>query len=68
MGDTVWYGVRAHLQRAGAIDYELFNILGKRDRAKALTLIDKMCRTFDDYEFSHEALDSVRRELLEALG
>ena len=66
MGDTVWYGVRGHLQRAGAVDYELFHILGKRDKAKALALIGKVCRTFDDYEFSHKALDSVRRELLEA--
>lgn len=68
MGDTVWYGVRGHLQRAGAVDYELFHILGKRDKAKALALIDKVCRTFDDYEFSSEVLDSVRRELLEAIG
>jgi hypothetical protein len=68
MGDTVRYGVRAHLQRAGAVDYELLHILGQRDKAKALALIGKVCRTFDDYEFSHEALDSVRRELLEELG
>ena len=67
MGDTVWYGVRAHLQRAGAVDYELLHILGKKDKAKATELIDKVCRTFDDYEFSYEALDNVRRELLEAI-
>ncbi len=64
----VWNGVRAHLQRAGAMDYELFAIPGKQDKAKATELIEKVCRTFDDYEFSSEALDNARHELLEALG
>ena len=63
-----WYSVRGHSQRTGAYDYELFNILGKTDKPKALALIDKVCRTFDDYEPSAELFDSVRRELLEALG
>ena len=66
--DGVWNGVRGHLQRAGAIDFELFVILGKRDKAKALELIEGVCRTFDDYDFSAEALDNTRRELLELLG
>ena len=64
----VWNGVRGHLQRAGAIDYELLTILGERDKARAMELIERVCRTFDDYEFSAEALDNVRRELLESIG
>ena len=40
----------------------------KRDKAKTLAIIEKVCRTFDDYEFSSSALDNARRELLEALG
>ncbi|MBQ7378536.1 MAG: DUF4091 domain-containing protein [Clostridia bacterium] len=64
---TVWNGVRAHLQRAGAIDYELLAILGKHDKATALHLVDKVCRSFEDYEISSRAIDSVRRELLEAI-
>lgn len=64
----VWNGVRGHLQRAGAIDYELLHLLGQRDQPRALALIEKVCRTFDDYEFSSKALDEARRELLEALG
>ena len=63
-----WYSVRGHLQRAGAIDFELLTILGKQDKAKALEIIEKVCRTFDDYEFSPEKLDSARHELLEAIG
>lgn len=67
-GDKPIYSVRGHLQRAGAMDYELLAILGKKDKARALEIIDKVCRTFDDYEFSAEKLDSARRELLEAIG
>lgn len=62
------YSVRGHLQRAGAYDYELFAILGKEDKNKAKSLIEKVCHTFDDYDFSAAALDNTRRELLEALG
>lgn len=62
------YGVRGHAQRTGAQDYELLRLLGERDREKALAIIDKVCRTFDDYEADAAALDNARRELLEALG
>ena len=65
---SVWYGVRGHLQRAGAQDFELFSILGKDDKCKALLLITKVCRSFDDYDFSATTLDEVHRELLETLG
>ena len=61
-----WYSVRGHLQRAGAQDYELFNLLG--DREKAVKIIEKVCRTFDDYDGSAKLFDEARRELLEALG
>ena len=63
-----WYSVRGHSQRTGAQDYELLNLLGKTDKAKALAIIDKVCRTFDDYEASAEIFDNARRELLEAIG
>lgn len=63
-----WYSVRGHSQRNGACDWELFNILGKRDRKKALELIEKCCRTFADYDSSAELFDQTRRELLEILG
>ena len=63
-----FYAVRGHSQRTGAIDYELFNILGKRDKERALAIIEKVCRTFDDYEWDAASLDNARIELLEALG
>ena len=62
------YGVRGHSQRTGAEDYELLHQLGLKDKEKALAIIDKVCRTFDDYDPSAAALDSARREILEALG
>ena len=63
-----WYSVRGHLQRAGSYDAELLIRLGKKDHAKALELIEKCCRTFDDYEFSPEVIDKTRVEILEILG
>ena len=62
-----WYGVRGHSQRSGAFDYELLSMLGARDEAAAMRLIERVCRTFDDYDPSAKSLDGVRRELLEAL-
>ena len=62
------YSVRGHLQRTGAQDYELLNILGKKDKQRALDIIEKVCRTFDDYEADAAALDDARYELLEAIG
>jgi len=68
VGSTVWNGVRAHLQRAGAMDYELLAILGKQDEEKANAIVERVARTFDDYEASAEAFDNARRELLETIG
>ena len=62
------YGVRAHSQRTGAQDYELLHQLGLMDKEKALAIIDKVCRTFDDYDPTAAALDNARREILEVLG
>lgn len=61
-----WYSVRGHLQRAGAQDYELFSMLD--DREAAVRIIEKVCRTFDDYDGSPRVFDEARRELLETLG
>lgn len=62
------YGVRGHLQRAGAYDFELLKMLEEKDPAAALTLVEKVCRTFDDYTSSATLLDEVHHELLEKLG
>ncbi|MBQ8402147.1 MAG: DUF4091 domain-containing protein [Clostridia bacterium] len=60
-----WYSVRGHLQRAGAVDAELFHMLDP-DCAKAL--IRQVCTSFDDYDPAAGALEDVRRQVLEILG
>ena len=63
-----YYAVRGHLQRLGAYDYELFYLLGQRDRAAACEIIRGVCTSFDDYDPTAEALDRARQRLLERLG
>ena len=65
--DAPWYGVRGHLQRLGAIDFELFSLLGEKDHTYALSLIDRACRTFDDYTADAALINKIRYEILEAL-
>ena len=62
------YSVRGHSQRTGACDYLLLEQLGKRDRQAALALVEKVARSFDDYDPSARKLDETHRELLELLG
>ena len=63
-----YYAVRGHLQRLGAYDYELFYLLGQRDRAQACEIIRSVCTSFDDYDPTAETLDNARIQLLNALG
>ena len=63
-----WYSVRGHAQRTGAQDFELLEMLKKRDKDAALALIGKLCRSFDDYDPSAALFDDVRHTLLEMLG
>ena len=62
------YSVRGHSQRTGACDYLLLQQLGQKDKTAALALVEKVCRSFDDYDPSAQKLDETRRELLEMLG
>ena len=63
-----YYAVRGHLQRLGAYAYELFYLLGQRDRAQACEIIRSVCTNFDDYDPTAEALDIARQRLLSLLG
>ena len=62
------YSVRGHLQRAGTYDFELLKMLEEKDPAAAYALVEKVCRTFDDYTYSGVLVDETRYELLELLG
>ena len=62
------YSVRGHAQRSGAYDYELLSMLWERDSERTMELIERLCRTFDDYESDVSLFERTRRELLELLG
>ena len=61
------YGVRGHLQRSGAIDYELLIQLNDKAPDKALSLVETMCRSFEDYEISGTKFDEAHERLLALL-
>jgi hypothetical protein len=42
-------------------------LLGSYSREEALALVDSVCRRFDEYDPSPEALDTAHRTLLERL-
>ena len=62
-----WYSVRGHLQRRAACDYELLMLLDAHSREEALTVVESVCRRFDEYDPSPDALDEAHRVLLERL-
>ena len=60
-----WDSIRAHIQRAGAEDWELLSIIKEHDPVTADNLVEKACRTFDDYERDWKVFDCLKREILE---
>ncbi|MBR3928080.1 MAG: DUF4091 domain-containing protein [Clostridia bacterium] len=58
------WSVRAMLQRIGAEDYELMNLLGKDDPNLSKKMILKACRSFSDYTFDGDKVDRIRKEIL----
>ena len=62
------YGVRGHAQRTGAYDFELLSMLLEKDSERAMELINRLCRGFDDYESDVDLFERTRWELLEILG
>jgi len=60
-----WDSIRAHVQRAGAEDWELISIIKENDPETADKLVERACRTFDDYERDWHTFDALKREILE---
>lgn len=60
-----WDSIRAHVQRAGAEDWELISIIKKHDPTTADQLVEKACRTFDDYERDWRTFDRLKHWILE---
>lgn len=63
-----WYSLRAHLQRAGAEDFELLTQLAAKDRDAALALVSRVCESFEVYDPDPANFARTRRDLLGALG
>lgn len=61
--EPLW-SVRAMLQRIGAEDAELFNLLSRKDKALSKKLIQRACTSFSDYTFDGDKVDEIRKELL----
>ena len=55
--------VRSNNQRAGAEDWELLEIIKEKNESLAQALVEKCCRTFDDYETDWQKIDGVRKEI-----
>ncbi|GEM_PF-524167 len=60
------WGIRAHLQRAGAEDYELICQLAQKDEQAARKLVTTLCTSFDDYDPDPAHFDAVHQQLLQA--
>lgn len=56
--------IRAHNQRAGAEDWELLAIIMEHDPETAQKLIERGCRTFDDYEKDPAVIEAIRLDIL----
>ncbi len=59
-----WDSMRAHAQRAGAEDWELISIIKEHNPELADKLVERACRTFDDYERDIETFEKLRLEVL----
>lgn len=60
-----WHSIRSHAQRSGAEDWELLSIIREKDCQLADKIVEKACRTFDDYERDWEKFDALKKEVLD---
>lgn len=65
--DGPWSSIRFEAQRIGFEDAELFNLFMKRDKKKALSLLQQGFRAYDDYEKSVSKYRTIKKELLSEL-
>lgn len=59
-----WDSIRAHAQRSGAEDWELISIIKEKDAKFADEIVEKACRTFNDYERDWETFDKLKLAIL----
>ena len=61
------WSVRAQLQRQGAEDAELIEILAGKNKALSKEIIRSVCTDFSNYTFDGDKVDDARRAILEAI-
>lgn len=66
VGNDFWDSMRAHAQRSGAEDWELLAQIAEQDPQLCQQLIDRGCRSFDDYEKDSAAIDQIQLDILTA--
>lgn len=68
-----WKSVRGNVQRMAAYDYEILRGYTKacvkkgKPAESALALVEKLCRSFTDYETNDSVFYAVRKEILQSL-
>jgi len=63
--DDLYESLRSYHQLAGCEDWELLNLIKKKNPQRAAELVALCARTFDDYERNPESLERVHTLLLE---
>lgn len=62
-----WMSVRLEAYRASAEEYELLNLLAKKDKEKADEICRLVCREFDDVEYDPNAFNKARNKLIRTI-
>ncbi|MBQ9941096.1 MAG: DUF4091 domain-containing protein [Clostridia bacterium] len=60
-----WETIRSMAQLSGAEDWELLSIISEKEPETAHRLVEKGCRTFDDYEMDPDKFEKIYLEILE---
>ncbi len=64
MDGEYYHSIRSHAQRSGAEDWELISIIKERDPEFADKIVEKACRTMDDYERDWKVFENLRLAVL----
>ena len=66
--DNFYESVRAHVQRISAVDAELLMMLKEKDEKLCYSLIDTVCKNFNEYTNDPATIDNAHKQLLQYLN
>ena len=64
MDGEYWHSIRSNAQRAGAEDWELLSIIKEKNPEFVEKIVERACRTFDDYESDWKVIEKLRLQIL----